>query len=105
VPGREEDVGIRPTSRCPPTRGRVVPQGDFKFAGRLAGILHGCLETRTLYDEATAWPHREKPLNLPCTFMLILAPPGRPPAAPRPVSQQQTRPWRRRRTREAEIAA
>jgi hypothetical protein len=31
-----------------------------KLASRLVGILHGCLKTRTLYDEATAWPHREK---------------------------------------------
>ena len=31
-----------------------------KLANRLVGILHGCLKTRTLYDEATAWPHREK---------------------------------------------
>ena len=30
------------------------------LANRLVGILHGCLKTRTLYDEATAWPHREK---------------------------------------------
>jgi hypothetical protein len=29
-----------------------------KLANRLVGILHGCLKTRTLYDEATAWPHR-----------------------------------------------
>jgi hypothetical protein len=27
-------------------------------ANRLVGILHGCLKTRTLYDEATAWPER-----------------------------------------------
>jgi transposase len=27
-----------------------------KVANRLVGILHGCLKTRTLYDEATAWP-------------------------------------------------
>jgi Transposase/Transposase IS116/IS110/IS902 family len=33
-----------------------------KLANRLVGILHGCLKTRTLYDEATAWGHRE---NLP----------------------------------------
>jgi hypothetical protein len=25
-------------------------------ANRLVGILHGCLRTRTTYDEATAWP-------------------------------------------------
>jgi transposase len=33
-----------------------------RLANRLAGILHGCLKTRTLYSEATAWGHRE---NLP----------------------------------------
>jgi transposase len=31
-----------------------------KLANRLVGILHGCLKTRTLYDEATAWPNQEK---------------------------------------------
>jgi transposase len=31
-----------------------------KLANRLTGILHGCLKTRTPYDEATAWPQREK---------------------------------------------
>jgi hypothetical protein len=30
-----------------------------RVAGRLVAILHGCLKTRTLYDEATAWSHRE----------------------------------------------
>ena len=30
-----------------------------KLANRLVGILHGCLKTRTLYDESTAWSHRE----------------------------------------------
>jgi Transposase/Transposase IS116/IS110/IS902 family len=30
-----------------------------RLASRLAGILHGCLKTRALYDEATAWGHRE----------------------------------------------
>ena len=33
-----------------------------RLANRLVGILHGCLKTRTLYDEATAWSHREKSL-------------------------------------------
>jgi transposase len=28
-----------------------------QLANRLVGILHGCLKTRTLYDEATAWAH------------------------------------------------
>ncbi len=27
-----------------------------QLADRLVGILHGCLKTRTLYNEATAWP-------------------------------------------------
>jgi hypothetical protein len=27
-----------------------------QLASRLVGILHGCLKTRTLYDETTAWP-------------------------------------------------
>jgi hypothetical protein len=30
-----------------------------RLASRLVGILHGCLKTRTCYDEATAWDHRE----------------------------------------------
>jgi len=30
-----------------------------RLANRLVGILHGCLKTRTPYDEATAWGHRE----------------------------------------------
>jgi transposase len=30
------------------------------LSNRLVGILHGCLKTRTLYDEATAWSHRAK---------------------------------------------
>ncbi|MEU6718289.1 IS110 family transposase [Nonomuraea sp. NPDC046802] len=29
-----------------------------QLANRLVGILHGCLKTRTKYDEATAWSHR-----------------------------------------------
>ena len=30
-----------------------------KLANRLVGILHGCLKTRTPYDEATAWPQQD----------------------------------------------
>jgi hypothetical protein len=30
------------------------------LANRLVGILHGCLKTRTLYDEATAWPQHAR---------------------------------------------
>jgi transposase len=29
-----------------------------RLAGRLVGILHGCLKTRTCYNETTAWGHR-----------------------------------------------
>lgn len=29
-----------------------------QLANRLVGILHGCLKTGTLYDEATAWSHQ-----------------------------------------------
>ena len=33
-----------------------------QLANRLVGILHGCLKTRTLYDETTAWAHhRDQP--------------------------------------------
>jgi transposase len=31
-----------------------------RLANRLVGILHGCLKTRTRYDEATAWSHRSQ---------------------------------------------
>ena len=33
-----------------------------QLANRLVGILHGCLKTGTLYDEATAWSHHSKTL-------------------------------------------
>jgi transposase len=29
-----------------------------QLASRLVGILHGCLKSRTAYDESTAWPHQ-----------------------------------------------
>ena len=28
-----------------------------QLANRLVDILHGCLKTGTVYDEATAWSH------------------------------------------------
>jgi transposase len=31
-----------------------------QLANRLVGILHGCLKTGTLYDEATAWAHNKQ---------------------------------------------
>lgn len=42
-------------------RSREIEHNDAlrRVANRLIGILHGCLKTRTLYDEATAWGHRE----------------------------------------------
>jgi transposase len=45
-------------------RARGIEHNDAlrRLANRLVGILHGCLKTRTLYDEVTAWGHRE---NLP----------------------------------------
>lgn len=32
-----------------------------QLSNRLTGILHGCLKTRTPYDENTAWAHRATP--------------------------------------------
>jgi transposase len=45
-------------------RARGIDHNDAlrRLANRLVGILHGCLATRALYDEATAWSHRG---NLP----------------------------------------
>jgi transposase len=42
-------------------RARGIDHNDAlrRLANRLVGILHGCLKTRTLYDETTAWSHRE----------------------------------------------
>ncbi|MFG1682587.1 transposase [Nonomuraea sp. NPDC049269] len=34
-----------------------------QIANRLVGILHGCLKTSTLYDEATAWSHQPESLT------------------------------------------
>lgn len=33
-----------------------------QLANRLVGILHGCLKTRTPYDESTAWAHQAENL-------------------------------------------
>jgi transposase len=42
-------------------RARGIGHNDAlrRLANRLVGILHGCLKSRTLYNEATAWGHRE----------------------------------------------
>jgi hypothetical protein len=34
-----------------------------QLANRLTGILHGCLKTRTLRDEVTAWPQHAQKTN------------------------------------------
>jgi Transposase/Transposase IS116/IS110/IS902 family len=43
-------------------RAKGHPHNDAlrRLANRLVGILHGCLKTRTLYDEDTAWGHRQQ---------------------------------------------
>jgi hypothetical protein len=45
-------------------RARGIEHNDAlrRLANRLVGILHGCLKTRTPYNEETAWSHRQ---NLP----------------------------------------
>jgi hypothetical protein len=42
-------------------RARDVGHDDAmrRVAGRLVGILHGCVKTGNRYDEATAWSHRD----------------------------------------------
>jgi hypothetical protein len=44
------------------TRGADHNPALRQLANRLVGILHGCLKTRTLYDEATAWSHHGEKL-------------------------------------------
>lgn len=39
-------------------RGAWHQQALRQLANRLVGILHGCLDHQTLYDEHTAWAHR-----------------------------------------------
>ena len=41
-------------------RGATHHQALRAVSNRLVGILHGCLRTRTPYDEATAWAHRAR---------------------------------------------
>jgi transposase len=40
-------------------KGDLHHQALRALANRLVSILHGCLKHRTLYDEATAWAHRQ----------------------------------------------
>lgn len=41
------------------TKGDLHHQALRALGNRLVGILHGCLTHRTLYDEDTAWAHRQ----------------------------------------------
>jgi Transposase/Transposase IS116/IS110/IS902 family len=43
-------------------RARGIGHNDAlrRLANRLVGVLHGCLKTRTLYNEDTAWGHRQQ---------------------------------------------
>jgi hypothetical protein len=42
------------------TRGAGHHAALRQLSNRLVGILHGCLKTRTLYDETTAWAHHHE---------------------------------------------
>ena len=44
-------------------RAREIGHEDAlrRVAGRLTGILHGCVKTGSEYDEATAWSHHSTP--------------------------------------------
>ena len=39
-------------------RGKGHQAALRQLANRLVGILHGCLKTKTCYDEKAAWGHR-----------------------------------------------
>ncbi len=41
------------------TKGDLHHQALRALGNRLVGVLHGCLTHRTLYDEDTAWAHRQ----------------------------------------------
>jgi transposase len=41
------------------SKGDTHPQALRALGNRLVGILHGCLRTRTHYNEHTAWNHRQ----------------------------------------------
>ena len=58
-----------------------------KLANRLVGILHGCLKTRTTYNEAIAWPRAGKdpsirPRSLTSKLLGCLSGFGRPVVVP-----------------------
>jgi len=47
-----------PTTTSCTSRGSGHHAALRQLDNRLVGILHGCLKTRTCYDEDTAWGHR-----------------------------------------------
>ena len=63
---RHPSVGVLPLTGSPGARayydtlrGRGIGHHAAlrQLGNRLVGILHGCLKTRTPYDETTAWAH------------------------------------------------
>ena len=44
-------------------KGDTHNQALRALGNRLVGILHGCLKHRTVYDEHTAWAHRQPHLE------------------------------------------
>ena len=58
-------IGVSPGARAYYNRQRERGVGYNaalrQVANRLVGILHGCLKTGSLYDEATAWANQPKP--------------------------------------------
>ena len=44
-------------------KGDTHAQALRALGNRLVGILHGCLRTRTHYNEHTAWSHRQHTLE------------------------------------------
>ena len=57
--------GARAYYDTPRARGTGHHAALRQLSNRLVGILHGCLKTRTLYDEHTAWGHHERDQRTP----------------------------------------
>ncbi|MGP4103315.1 hypothetical protein [Nonomuraea sp. KM90] len=57
-------IRLSPGARAPCARPRARDSGHNaalrQVANRLVGALHGCLKIGTVWDEATAWSHREE---------------------------------------------
>jgi hypothetical protein len=53
-PGLREEPDCRGARYA---RNNLLADALRQAGNRLAGILHGCLRARTLYDEANAWAH------------------------------------------------